>query len=227
MRGATSQDGTGFWASGTSNGGGSTGGVWWIPFGGASPVRVLATPTQHPLAASSSAASSTSRRSSDGALRPGHGRHRPADHRRPDHQRVAAGPARPPNARQPLSATCSSIGRERRGRRHGCTSPTARRASRSGTLATTGGIWTPRDHLHHRRPANGFRGRHRVRDRRGRHADRNDHAEVGGTRIVRYVDTGTGTPSGHGHRHRAGRHGLPRRRVVAAPVSGRRRIAQV
>ena len=36
IRGATSQDGTtGFWASGASNGGGATGGVCWIPFGGA------------------------------------------------------------------------------------------------------------------------------------------------------------------------------------------------
>ena len=42
MRGVTSQDGTtGFWASGA---GGATGGIWWIPFGGANPVHVLATP---------------------------------------------------------------------------------------------------------------------------------------------------------------------------------------
>ena len=49
MRGATSQDGTtGFWASGA---GGGTGGIWWIPFGGANPVRVLANPnnTRWPL----------------------------------------------------------------------------------------------------------------------------------------------------------------------------------
>jgi hypothetical protein len=43
MRGATSQDGTGFWASGAGSPN-STGGVWWIPLGGTGPVQVLATP---------------------------------------------------------------------------------------------------------------------------------------------------------------------------------------
>jgi len=41
VRGATSLDGTGFWVAGA---GGSTGGVWYIPFGGGPGVQVLASP---------------------------------------------------------------------------------------------------------------------------------------------------------------------------------------
>jgi hypothetical protein len=51
LRGATSQDGTGFWASGAGAAGTGTGGVWWIPLGGADAVRVLSNPndTRWPL----------------------------------------------------------------------------------------------------------------------------------------------------------------------------------
>ena len=44
IRGVTSEDGTGFWASGS--GGGTSGGIWWQTFGSTSgAVQVLSNPT--------------------------------------------------------------------------------------------------------------------------------------------------------------------------------------
>jgi hypothetical protein len=191
LRGATSQDGTGFWASGA---GGGTGGIWWIPLGGANPVRVVSNPnnTRWPLIFDGQLYVSTVE--GNGTITP--------------FAPVRVGTGLPTTAGQNITAL-PGLPTTNAGSPYGYAfldlNPNVTGVDRlyiadgnlgiqKWTLASTGGTWTLAATFTVT-PAAGFRGVTALVT--GANVTViGTTAEVTGTRIFSFVDTGTGTPTG-------------------------------